>query len=286
MTQRHEMIKAGFKPLDRLEFTMPFIDGAASWWSRVQYNQNADVKNFMQSNVLQLISLRSENSRRLLHGHRDEQQIDIEKEMRGLYECECWMEMMRETLQHAIANNSQLMSDPTQSLFAEFGVASGKTLSYISDNLMRVYGTSLIIHGFDSFVGIPEAWNNLQAKTFSMEGKIPEILHPLKNIKIHVGYFNETKHDVDDYEHVSFLHMDMDIYPAAREVLLHFACRLAPGTVLVFDELINYPGWSMEGEFLALQEVSALAGLAWRPLGFYHEQSVPIVIIENRKLIC
>ena len=42
------------------------------------------------------------------------------------------------------------------------------------------------------------------------------------------------------------LHMDMDIYPAALEVLDHFACRFKPGTVLVFDELINYTGW-MEG---------------------------------------
>lgn len=70
------------------------------------------------------------------------------------------------------------------------------------------------------------------------------------------------------------------------QVLLHFACRLERGTVLVFDELINYEGWIYDGEFLALQEVTSLVGLVWEPLGFYHEQAVPIMIMENRRLGC
>jgi hypothetical protein len=80
--------------------------------------------------------------------------------------------------------------------------------------------------------------------------------------------------------------MDVDLYSSAREVLLHFACRLVPGTVIVFDELINYEGWARDGEYQALTEVAALIGLVWVPMEIYHEQSVPIIILENRRLVC
>ncbi|CAD7946775.1 unnamed protein product [Amoebophrya sp. A120] len=198
---------------------------------------------------------------------------------------ESWMAMMSESLQYAVQAGIE-NADAEGTVWAEFGVASGKSTAYIATALKKTYGSRVTLHGFDSFVGIPEKWNNLEGGTFTMEGKVPEIVTNMPNIQVHKGWFNETKTDLDHLTRVAFLHMDMDIYPAAREVLLHFACRLERGTVLVFDELINYDGWILDGEFMALQEVAALVGLVWEPLGFYHEQAVPIMILDNHRYGC
>ncbi|CAD7968189.1 unnamed protein product [Amoebophrya sp. A25] len=232
------------EPLDRLEFTMPYIDQAAAWWGKHVYK---------------------------------------------LEPRESWMGMMSEAIQYVI----QAAEIGAKGLWAEFGVASGKSTAYIASVMQKTYGAPAegaiphpLLHGFDSFIGIPDAWNNLATGTFTMDGKVPEIVQNMKNILVHKGWFNETKYDLDHEGRVAFLHMDMDIYPAAREILLHFACRLERGTILVFDELINYAGWAYEGEFQALEEVASLRGLIWEPLGFYHEQAVPIMIVENRRLGC
>ena len=252
-----------------------------------------------------------------------------------------WMQLARETLTHAALNGFA-----ERGLWAEFGVASGKSAAYIGHFLAKNFGTPKpilntdgtpkkdakgkpllspykyddvksnkkvkeipILHGFDSFKGIPVGWNSLQQGTFSMGGIIPDIVANQSNIEIHVGWFNETKTDLDDRERhlvwrpsedgtkdegefgaelkpFSFIHMDMDIYPAAREILMHYSCRLLPGTILLFDELINYVGWQADGEYRALREVAALRGILWEPLGIYHEQAVPIIIVENRKIGC
>jgi hypothetical protein len=43
--------------------------------------------------------------------------------------------------------------------------------------------------------------------------------------------------------------------------------RLVAGTVLVFDEFFNYPGW-LEGEYKAFNEFIAAAGLKFEYLGY------------------
>jgi hypothetical protein len=142
------------------------------------------------------------------------------------------------------------------------------------------------LHGFDSFIGIPEKWNSLEVATFTMDGKIPEIIRNVENIQVHKGWFNETKFDLDHYPVVGFLHIDVDLYSSAREVMLHYGCRFVPGTILVFDELINYSNWENDGEFKALQEVAALIGFTYTPLEVYFEQAVPIAIVENKRIGC
>lgn len=100
------------------------------------------------------------------------------------------------------------------------------------------YGPGVTLHGFDSFIGIPEKWNNLEGGTFTMEGKVPELVTNMKNIQVHKGWFNETKYDLDHLDRVAFLHMDMDIYPAAREVSIllntSFCCSFVE-RILLFD---------------------------------------------------
>jgi hypothetical protein len=52
----------------------------------------------------------------------------------------------------------------------------------------------------------------------------------------------------------AFIHMDMDTYAPTRYALEAVRPHLAPGTVILFDELYGYPGWRHH-EYKALQEV-------------------------------
>lgn len=201
-----------------------------------------------------------------------------------LQQTSSWMTMMASTLQQ-LKGMLPTADHAERVLFAEFGVASGKTTAFIA-NWLRKELPLARLHALDSFVGIPEEWNGLPQGTFGMQDEHPEILNEFKNIEIHKGWFNTTKFELDDATFVGFLHIDVDLYSSAREVLLHFACRMGPGTVLVFDEFMNYFNWSRDGEFLALQEVAAMVGISYEFFGIYHEQSVPILITDNDRLIC
>jgi hypothetical protein len=52
---------------------------------------------------------------------------------------------------------------------------------------------------------------------------------------------------------VHLLHVDGDLYSSAVTVLEHVGPRLVPGSVVVFDEFFNFPGWEQH-EFRAWQE--------------------------------
>ena len=54
-------------------------------------------------------------------------------------------------------------------------------------------------------------------------------------------------------------HIDCDIYSSTRDALSMLADRLAPGALLLFDELVNYPGWR-EHEAKALWEFLGATG--------------------------
>lgn len=68
---------------------------------------------------------------------------------------------------------------------------------------------------------------------------------------------------------VSFLHIDADLFSSASTVLrlLLQSGRLARGAVLVFDEIINYPGFR-QGEMRALWELARLSGRRLEVVGY------------------
>ncbi len=69
-------------------------------------------------------------------------------------------------------------------LWLEFGVASGRTINYISQF------TSENVYGFDSFEGLPEKWrDNFDKGYFNMNGNMPNVN---KNVVLIKGWFNET----------------------------------------------------------------------------------------------
>ncbi len=133
-------------------------------------------------------------------------------------------------------------------LFLEFGVFQGESINYCS----KIY-TEKKFYGFDSFEGLPETWGGKEAKGhFNVHGKLPKVE---KNIELIKGWFNETLPLFlkETKGNIAFLHIDCDLYSSTKTVLDLLAKRIKAGTVIVFDEYINYPNWQ-EHEFKAFQE--------------------------------
>ena len=139
-------------------------------------------------------------------------------------------------------------------LWLEFGVFSGRTINYFARF------TEGKVYGFDSFKGLPEAWRpGFDKGTFSREHrrtwKIPKVL---KNVELVVGLFNETLEDFLEKhpdQKVGFVHIDSDFYSSAIYTLDKQAPRMKKGTIILFDELVNYDGYAGDnGELRALYE--------------------------------
>jgi hypothetical protein len=63
------------------------------------------------------------------------------------------------------------------------------------------------------------------------------------------------------------MHVDCDLYASTRTVLSVFCHQLVPGTVIVFDELFNYPNFA-DHEMRALVETTVAEGLEYQYLGY------------------
>jgi hypothetical protein len=123
-------------------------------------------------------------------------------------------------------------------LTLEFGVASGGTLRTICKT------TTGTVYGFDSFEGLPEDWTHFQRRgRFSSGGNLPKKLP--KNAELVIGFFEDTLPKFLEVrsEDVSFVHIDSDLYSSAQTVLAQLAPRMRPGTLILFNEYFNYPGW-------------------------------------------
>lgn len=156
-------------------------------------------------------------------------------------------------------------------LVCEFGVFSGNTINHIASLAPgRVYG-------FDSFEGLPERWRDgFRRGHFRVDG-LP-VVRP--NVELVKGWFDETlprfvaEHDGP----VGLLHVDCDLYSSTRTVLEQLGDRLRPGSVIVFDEYFNYPGWE-EGEYRAFQEFVRERGVDYEYIGYNRlHQQVAVVI--------
>jgi hypothetical protein len=149
-----------------------------------------------------------------------------------------------------------------QGLALQFGVYQGASLRLIAEAMTQK------IYGFDSFEGLPEDWTHFQRKgRFSMEGRLPAL--DLDNVRLVKGWFDETLPAfLSTHEGaVRFVHIDSDIYSSAVTVLNHLRPRLVKGTVILFDEYMNYPGWQLH-EFKAFQEHVNATGQRYEYLGF------------------
>ena len=145
-------------------------------------------------------------------------------------------------------------------MILEFGVATGRTLNHFARIL-----PFKTIYGFDGFKGLPEDWTSRMRKGFFARTNLPTVRN---NCKLVVGWFNETLPGFVQ-EHTSpiaLLHVDCDLYSSAVTVLNALKKQIVPGTVIIFDEYMNYPGWQLD-EFKAWQEHVRAFGVRYEYIG-------------------
>lgn len=160
-------------------------------------------------------------------------------------------------------------------LYLEFGVCSGRTINFIA-----ALNPLIPIYGFDSFEGLPEDWTEHCKKgtfAFKQQDFLPPVLHNVDLIK---GWFSDTLPAFLNArpDPIAFLHIDCDIYSSASYVLQSLADRIKAGTIIVFDELFNYPGFENH-ELKALDEFLAKTGYRAEYLAYNtNHESVAIKI--------
>lgn len=167
-----------------------------------------------------------------------------------------------------------------QGLYIDLGVCTGKTVNFIA-----ALNPHQIIYGFDSFEGLPEPWTRKDRvfPTGSFGFKNPDALPPvLHNVLLFKGWFKDTLTQLPQ-QPIALLHIDSDLYSSAATALQILSDRIVSGTILIFDELYNYPG-SADHEFKALQEFLSTHNLSAHYLAYnpLHEQvALRIVPIIN-----
>jgi predicted O-methyltransferase YrrM len=163
---------------------------------------------------------------------------------------------------------------PVSGMALEFGVYTGTTLKIIATARQgeRVYG-------FDSFEGLPEHWRaGFAAGTFATE-TVPDV----PGAELVPGWFDDVLPGFMENHPgpVDFLHVDADLYSSAATVLNLVGPRLREGSVVVFDEFFNYPGWQ-EHEYRAWTEYVKRTRIAFQYEAFTFDNEQVVVIITSR----
>lgn len=162
---------------------------------------------------------------------------------------------------------------PAEGLVLEFGVEKGLSITCLGN------ATKRIVHGFDSFQGLPDDWSGTSSPrgTFDRRGTLPKVP---ANVQLHVGWFDATLPAflARSDETIALLHVDCDIYSSTRTIFEQLASRIVPGTVIVFDEYFNYPGWRQH-EYKAFQEFCAEGSRQYRYLGYAGEKGHVAVVM-------
>ena len=168
--------------------------------------------------------------------------------------------------------NQKLLSD---GWILEFGVATGRTLNQFAKWLPKKF-----VFGFDGFEGLPEDWTSRMRRGFFARDKLPRVR---SNCQLVVGWFDQTlpgfKQNRIKNGPVALLHVDCDLYSSTVTILENLKDNIVPGTVIVFDEYINYPGWQLD-EFRAWQEHCRMYGVKYEYIGrVSRHQKVAIRVI-------
>lgn len=145
------------------------------------------------------------------------------------------------------------------------------------------------VHGFDSFEGLREPWvlnDDMQYERghFAIDN-LPNV--PV-NVHLHKGWLPASLQSfLDDRpnETIRLLHIDTDTYETCRDILSTVNPHIAPGTVLVFDEICNwhqggvYQNWR-DGEYRALMEWQATYNRDVSPIA--RERNYAAAFIVNK----
>jgi hypothetical protein len=132
-------------------------------------------------------------------------------------------------------------------LYLEFGVAGGSSMRYWSQHLKH---PGAMLHGFDSFEGLPADGGPWKEGQFDTAGQVPVIDDP--RVRFFKGWFDQSLpvYAMPDHD-VLVINMDSDLYTSTCFVLNHLRPHVTPGTFIYFDEMC-YPEHELRafGEFI------------------------------------
>ena len=127
--------------------------------------------------------------------------------------------------------------------FLEFGVYQARSINYCADLRPQTH-----FYGFDSFEGLPEDW--VMSYKFHKKGhfsldKLPQVND---NVTLVKGWFDQVldgwlEQNKTDDSKISWLNMDADLYSSTISVLDTLNDYIVPGTIIRFDELVD---WRLE----------------------------------------
>lgn len=150
------------------------------------------------------------------------------------------------------------MASSDRQLIAEFGVYKGRSINHLAKLLPNAD-----IYGFDSFRGFPDDGRSDWAIDFNV-ARLPKVA---ANVSLVEGMFADTLATFDDTLSTDTIfdlaHIDCDIYSSTKMIFDTLGHRFVPGTIIVFDELVNYAEYA-ENEFLAFFEFLSRRNLAFR----------------------
>ncbi len=134
--------------------------------------------------------------------------------------------------------------------YLEFGVASGTSIKWWS-SANKCENSKF--YGFDTFVGLPEAWFHNKQGDFNQDGNFPQIQDDRVNfIK---GLYQNTLFEFlksTTLNRKKVIHLDADLYSSTLFVLSTLHPHLKKDDVIIFDDF----GYLM-GEFRALEHYSS-----------------------------
>lgn len=163
--------------------------------------------------------------------------------------------------------NYCLENSNKEGLFLEFGVWKGYSINYMSSFLPQKK-----FYGFDSFEGLPEFWRSGYDKGFFRLDEIPVVNN---NVELVIGLFQKTLSSFLNTHSgtVDFCHVDCDLYSSAIYILKSLKKRFRSGTIIIFDEYYNYPGFK-EGEMKAFVDFVFEEAIEYEYIGYNvnHEQ--------------
>jgi hypothetical protein len=149
-------------------------------------------------------------------------------------------------------------------LYLEFGVFQGASMREWSRLLRH---PQAMLHGFDSFEGLPQDWNAFNAQGMFRTDGVPQIDDP--RVHFHRGWFNQTLPSFQIPPHESLvINVDADLYSSTCTVLDALVLQMRPGTYIYFDEFSD-----RQHELRAFDEFLKRTGFAFSVVGATRELS-------------
>ncbi|KAK9802857.1 hypothetical protein WJX73_009424 [Symbiochloris irregularis] len=162
----------------------------------------------------------------------------------------------------------------------EFGVWRGTSINKTADYRAKHCSPSCPpVFGFDTFTGLPEAWvgDDKQQSVWAAES----------TGRLSSGAYGRGRQE--NHAPLSYIHIDCDLFAGARDALTLLSHKIVPGTVILFDELINYNRFKdneLKALWMWLRETGAkLATIGtWGPLPDVPGATMDLNMAEGHEL--